>query len=109
MGPFLRSSFLKNNGIILYILHITKVNGAENIQVVMTIISGWPVRSSLYFSTDNSWTVSKLTPIQKTQIIMLLQELQNTVGFLGGGINDAAALRQSDIGISVDSAVDIAK
>ena len=52
---------------------------------------------------------SKLTPIQKTQIIMLLQELQNTVGFLGGGINDAAALRQSDIGISVDSAVDIAK
>ena len=107
MGPFLRSSFLKNNGIILYILHITKVNGAENIQVVMTIIQ--VVRSSLYFSTDNSWTVSKLTPIQKTQIIMLLQELQNTVGFLGGGINDAAALRQSDIGISVDSAVDIAK
>lgn len=40
---------------------------------------------------------------------MLLQELQNTVGFLGGGINDAVALRQSDIGISVDSAVDIAK
>lgn len=38
MGLFLRSSFLKNNGIILYILHITKVNGAENIQVVMTII-----------------------------------------------------------------------
>ncbi len=52
---------------------------------------------------------SKLTPIQKTQIIMLLQEQQNTVGFLGDGINDAAALRQSDIGISVDSAVDIAK
>lgn len=52
---------------------------------------------------------SKLTPLQKTQIISLLQEQQNTVGFLGDGINDAAALRQSDIGISVDSAVDIAK
>lgn len=52
---------------------------------------------------------SKLTPMQKTQIITLLQEQENTVGFLGDGINDAAALRQSDIGISVDSAVDIAK
>ena len=52
---------------------------------------------------------SKLTPHQKTEIIILLQEQQNTVGFLGDGINDAAALRQSDIGISVDSAVDIAK
>ena len=52
---------------------------------------------------------SKLTPLQKTQIISILQEQKNTVGFLGDGINDAAALRQSDIGISVDSAVDIAK
>ena len=52
---------------------------------------------------------SKLTPHQKTEIIILLQEQQNTVGFLGDGINDVAALRQSDIGISVDSAVDIAK
>lgn len=34
---------------------------------------------------------------------------QHTVGFLGDGINDVAALRESDIGISVDSAVDIAK
>lgn len=52
---------------------------------------------------------AKLTPHQKTEIIQLLQEQDNTVGFLGDGINDAAALRQSDIGISVDSAVDIAK
>ena len=52
---------------------------------------------------------SKLTPLQKTEIIQLLQEQQHTVGFLGDGINDASALRQSDIGISVDSAVDIAK
>ncbi|MCD8194367.1 MAG: magnesium-translocating P-type ATPase [Tannerellaceae bacterium] len=52
---------------------------------------------------------SKLTPMQKTRIISLLQEQGNTVGFLGDGINDASALRQSDIGISVDTAVDIAK
>ena len=52
---------------------------------------------------------SKLTPMQKSEIIQLLQKKNNTVGFLGDGINDAAALRESDIGISVDSAVDIAK
>jgi len=52
---------------------------------------------------------SKLTPLQKTQIISILQEQKNTVGFLGDGINDAAAMKSADIGISVDSAVDIAK
>lgn len=52
---------------------------------------------------------SKLTPMQKTRIITLLQELDNTVGFLGDGINDAPALRHADVGISVDNAVDIAK
>ncbi len=52
---------------------------------------------------------SKLTPMQKVEIIGLLRKQENTVGFLGDGINDAAALRESDIGISVDSAVDIAK
>lgn len=52
---------------------------------------------------------AKLTPLQKSRIIEILQSQGNTVGFLGDGINDAAALKQSDIGISVDTAVDIAK
>ena len=52
---------------------------------------------------------SKLTPMQKAEIIQLLQASNNTVGVLGDGINDAAAWREADIGISVDSAVDIAK
>ncbi|MDE6545316.1 MAG: HAD-IC family P-type ATPase, partial [Paramuribaculum sp.] len=52
---------------------------------------------------------SKLTPLQKSQIISALQKQGHTVGFLGDGINDASALRQADVGISVDSGVDIAK
>lgn len=62
-----------------------------------------------YQAVRDNCIFAKLTPHQKTEIITLLQEQDNTVGFLGDGINDAAALRQSDIGISVDSAVDIAK
>ncbi len=60
-------------------------------------------------AVTNGNIFAKLTPMQKVEIVQLLQKLENTVGFLGDGINDAAALRESDIGISVDSAVDIAK
>lgn len=52
---------------------------------------------------------AKLTPQQKSRIIKALQNCGHTVGFLGDGINDAPALRDSDIGISVDTATDIAK
>lgn len=52
---------------------------------------------------------AKLSPNQKQRIVKLLQEEGHTVGFLGDGINDAPALHQADVGISVDSAVDIAK
>ncbi len=52
---------------------------------------------------------AKLNPFQKSRIIKVLQLKGHTVGFMGDGINDAAALRDADIGISVDTAVDIAK
>jgi Mg2+-importing ATPase len=52
---------------------------------------------------------AKLSPFQKSRIIKVLQQKGHTVGFMGDGINDAAALRDADIGISVDTAVDIAK
>ncbi len=52
---------------------------------------------------------AKITPQQKARIVRVLREGGNTVGFLGDGINDAAAMQEADVGISVDTAVDIAK
>ena len=52
---------------------------------------------------------SKLSPTQKQRIVRLYQELGNTVGYMGDGINDSPPLKQADVGISVDTAVDIAK
>ncbi|WP_315809590.1 magnesium-translocating P-type ATPase [Pseudomonas sp. C9-3] len=52
---------------------------------------------------------AKLTPSHKERLVRVLRERGHVVGFLGDGINDAPALRTADIGISVDSAVDIAK
>lgn len=51
----------------------------------------------------------KLTPIQKARIVRILKESGNVVGYMGDGINDAPSLTNSDVGVSVDTAVDIAK
>ena len=53
--------------------------------------------------------LAKLSPMQKGRIIQLLRAGGHAVGFMGDGINDAPALRAADVGISVDTAVDIAK
>ncbi|WP_016678907.1 magnesium-translocating P-type ATPase, partial [Yersinia pestis] len=52
---------------------------------------------------------TKLTPLQKSRVLKMLQSNGHTVGFLGDGINDAPALRDADVGISVDTGTDIAK
>ena len=51
----------------------------------------------------------RVTPAQKNRLILLLKAQGCTVGYLGDGINDAPALHSADVGISVDSAVDVAK
>ena len=52
---------------------------------------------------------AKLSPIQKARIVRLLKDAGNIVGYIGDGINDSPSLTNSDVGISVDTAVDIAK
>ncbi len=52
---------------------------------------------------------ARLSPLQKARLVGQLQAAGHTVGFLGDGINDAPALRAADVGISVDTAVDVAK
>jgi P-type Mg2+ transporter len=52
---------------------------------------------------------ARLTPSQKEDIIRALQRAGHVVGFMGDGINDAPAMKTADVGVSVDSAVDVAK
>jgi Mg2+-importing ATPase len=60
-------------------------------------------------AAENTTIFAKLSPSHKERIIRALQSKGHVVGFMGDGINDAPALKASDVGISVDSAVDIAK
>jgi len=57
----------------------------------------------------NTTVFARLSPLQKERIIRALHENKHIVGYLGDGINDAPALKTSDVGISVNNAVDIAK
>lgn len=57
----------------------------------------------------NTNIFAKLSPIQKARIVRLLKENGNIVGYMGDGINDSPSLTNSDVGISVDTAVDVAK
>ena len=52
---------------------------------------------------------AKLSPIQKARIVRVLKESGNVVGYMGDGINDAPSMHNAEVGISVDTAVDITK
>ncbi|MCL2707294.1 MAG: magnesium-translocating P-type ATPase, partial [Dehalococcoidia bacterium] len=66
-------------------------------------------RAQLKLAVEETNIFAKLSPNQKALIVTTLRENGHTVGYMGDGINDAAAMRAADVGISVDTAVDIAK
>lgn len=79
---------------------IDVLSGAQIEEMTDNELAEKAEKASLFF---------RLSPAHKQRVIRLLQGRGHTVGFLGDGINDAPALRAADVGISVDSAVDIAK
>ncbi|MCC8195660.1 MAG: magnesium-translocating P-type ATPase [Ruminococcus sp.] len=102
----------------------TKILTGDNEKVTRTICAqvGLKVRNMLLGSdlehmtdkelaraAESTDVFAKLTPDQKARIVSVLRENGHTVGFMGDGINDAAAMKSADIGISVDTAVDVAK
>lgn len=65
--------------------------------------------AALQKAVDTTNIFAKVDPLQKARIVQALRANGHTVGYMGDGVNDAAAMRQSDVGISVDGGVDIAK
>ncbi|TLY32463.1 MAG: magnesium-translocating P-type ATPase [Ignavibacteria bacterium] len=63
----------------------------------------------LYNAVEKTTLFARLSPMHKKRIVEVLRERGHVVGFMGDGINDAPALRAADIGVSVDTAVDIAR
>lgn len=102
----------------------TKILTGDNDKVTRTICKqvGLKVRNMLLGADIDQMTdeelakasretdvFAKLTPEQKSRIVTILRGSGHTVGYMGDGINDAAAMKAADIGISVDTAVDVAK
>jgi len=65
--------------------------------------------AELSAAVEKASLFAKLSPQQKARIVTTLRNNGHTVGFLGDGINDAAAMRAADVGVSVDTAADVAK
>lgn len=109
---------LKDHGVKVMVLtgdndrvtyHVCKQVGLDVSQVVLGSSLDSMDVDELQKTIKETTVFAKLSPAQKATIVKLLRAQGHTVGYMGDGINDAAAMRASDVGISVDTAVDIAK
>jgi Mg2+-importing ATPase len=64
---------------------------------------------ALWHLAERTTLFAEVDPNQKERIILALQKTRHVVGYMGDGINDASALHAADVGLSVDTAVDVAK
>jgi len=111
-------SDLKNSGIKVVVMTGDSLGVATYVCKDVGInpegaLSGQDISSmeddALKSAAKNCQLFYKLSPAEKERLVRILQESGHTVGYMGDGINDAPPLHQADVGISVDTAVDIAK
>ena len=109
---------LKQLGISLKVItgdnHLIAANVSQQIGLQSSqILTGSDLHrisdEALLKQVNNVDVFAEVEPNQKERIILALRKTGNVVGFIGDGINDASALHAADVGISVDSAVDVAK
>ena len=109
---------LKNLGVSLKIItgdnHLVAANVSGQMGLSKTRIISGPELSQLSDAAllnrvADVDVFAEIEPNQKERIIIALKKAGNVVGYMGDGINDASALHVADVGISVDSAVDVAK
>jgi Mg2+-importing ATPase len=89
--------------------HICTSLGLEGTQVLTGTQIGQMDELALRARVDSVDLFCRVNPAQKNRIILALKQRGNTVGYLGDGVNDAPALHSADVGLSVDTAVDVAK
>ena len=109
---------LRNLGVVLKIItgdnHLVAANVSQQMGLTNTKILTGPDLShlsdaALLRKVGGVDVFAEIEPNQKERIILALKKAGNVVGYMGDGINDASALHAADVGISVESAVDVAK
>ena len=89
--------------------YVCKKVGISDCRVLTGAEIQYMTDDKLKNEVENYDVFAKLTPEQKAKIVSTLRDKGHVVGFMGDGINDAPAMKKSDVAISVDTAVDIAK